>query len=173
MQNLFSYSLKLEDMGKGTQTYNLEASANQLAYIAEIMQVPAVNMFKSEINVKFHGREHKVDVWGHVAADVEQVSVVSLENFVRRYENDFEMVFDTKMTLAEQMALDAEQEGENVPDVLDNGQIDLAAVAMEHLALILDDFPRKDGEVFEFKSEFDEETTQKSNPFAVLKKLKK
>ena len=44
---------------------------------------------------------------------------------------------------------------------------------MEQLALVLDDFPRKDGEVFEFKSEFDEETTQAANPFNILKKLKK
>jgi uncharacterized metal-binding protein YceD (DUF177 family) len=41
------------------------------------------------------------------------------------------------------------------------------------LALVLDDFPRKEGEVFSFQSEFDEETTEANNPFAVLKKLKK
>jgi uncharacterized metal-binding protein YceD (DUF177 family) len=61
----------------------------------------------------------------------------------------------------------------DIPDIMENGQIDLAAVAMEQLALVLDDFPRKDGEVFVFRSEFDEETTKRSNPFAVLKNLKK
>ena len=44
---------------------------------------------------------------------------------------------------------------------------------MEQLALILEDFPRKEGEIFSFESEFDEETTLASNPFAVLKKIKK
>ena len=75
------------------------------------------------------------------------------------------------MTSEEQAEL--ERQGEDVPDILDNGQIDLAAMAMEQLALVLDDFPRKEGEVFAFKSEFDEETTKKNNPFAVLENLKK
>lgn len=173
MQKDFSYPLKLEDMSKAVQTYHLKAEPDELAFITEIMQVPAVKAFEAEVNVKLNGREHKVDVWGSVKADVEQQSVVSLENFIRNYATDFAMVFDTKMTLKEQLELEEETEGENVPDILDNGQIDLAAVAMEQLALILDDFPRKDGEVFEFKSEFDEETTQNNNPFAILKNLKK
>ncbi len=49
----------------------------------------------------------------------------------------------------------------------------MAEIGLEQTALVLDDFPRQDGEVFEFKSEFDEETTQKTNPFAALAKLKK
>ena len=173
MQNLFSYPLKLEDMSQKTQTYTLTAKPDELAFITDIMKVPAVKSFTAEVNVKLYGKEHRADVWGWVKAEVEQTSVVSLENFVRPYATDFSLKFDTKMTLAEQMALEEETEGENVPDILDNGQIDLAAVAMEQLALILDDFPRKEGEVFEFKSEFDEETTQKNNPFAILKNLKK
>ena len=62
---------------------------------------------------------------------------------------------------------------DEVPDIVENGQIDLAAIAMEQLALALDDFPRREGEVFEFKSEFDEETSAKQNPFAALAVLKK
>ena len=62
---------------------------------------------------------------------------------------------------------------EEVPDIVEGGKIDLADIAMEQLALVLDDFPRRDGEVFEFKSEFDEETTARPNPFAVLAALKK
>ena len=62
---------------------------------------------------------------------------------------------------------------DEVPDVIIDGKIDLAEIAMEQIALVIDDFPRQDGEVFEFESEFDEETTEKMNPFAVLAKLKK
>ena len=62
---------------------------------------------------------------------------------------------------------------DDVPDIIINGKIDLAEIAMEQIALVIDDFPRKEGEVFEFKSEFDEETTQAMNPFAALAKLKK
>jgi uncharacterized metal-binding protein YceD (DUF177 family) len=171
MQNLFSYPLKLEDMSASVQTYNLQASSEDLKFITEIMQVPAVKSFNAEIKIRLRKKEYLANVWGKVEADVEHRSVVSLDNFVKNYQTDFSLDFDTKMTLSEQARL--EEEGEDVLDILDNGQIDLAAIAMEQLALILDDFPRKEGEIFTFKSEFDEETTIKNNPFAVLEKLKK
>ena len=62
---------------------------------------------------------------------------------------------------------------DEVPDIIADGKIDLAEIAMEQAALALDDFPRKEGETFQFKSEFDEETTMAANPFASLAKLKK
>lgn len=172
MQNLFSYPLKLEDMSSAVQEFNLKAAKEDLRYIAEVMKVPAVKSFSSVVYVKLRKKEHLVDVWGSVNAQVEQTSVVSLENFIQKYQTEFALKFDTKLTAAEVKELEFDIDDE-VPDILDNGQIDLAAIAMEQLALILDDFPRKDGEVFAFKSEFDEETTLQNNPFAVLKKLQK
>lgn len=172
MQNLFSYPLKLEDMSPAVQKYELKASPAELEYITAVMQVPAVKTFMATVNVRLHKKEHLVDVFGTVAADVEQVSVVSLENFIQHYSTEFTLKFDTKMTAAEQKELELDIDAD-VPDILENGQIDLAAVAMEQLALLLDDFPRKEGEVFIFESEFDEETTKQNNPFAILEKLKK
>jgi uncharacterized metal-binding protein YceD (DUF177 family) len=172
MQNLFSYPLKLEDMSSSTQKYILKADNNELNYITEIMKVPAVKGFKAELSVKLYKKEHLVEVKGVVDADVEQISVISLENFIKPYHNEFELKFDTKMTLKDLKELDFEYDDELL-DILDNGQIDLCAIAMEHLALVLDDFPRKEGEEFSFESEFDEETTETCNPFSVLKKLKK
>ena len=171
MQNVFSYPLKLEDMSQQTKQYKIKATTEELDYITEIMQVPAVKSFEAEINVRLRKKDHEADVFGEVKADVLQTSVISLKEFVQSYKTSFELKVDTKMTLKEQIAL--ENETDDVPDILENGQIDLAAVAMEQLALVLDDFPRQKGEKFFFKSEFDEETTKKSNPFAVLEKLKK
>ena len=59
----------------------------------------------------------------------------------------------------------------NIPDIVMNGEIDLGDIAIEHLALILDDHPRKDGE--EFSSIIEDVTPVKNNPFASLAKLKK
>lgn len=172
MQNIFSYPLKLEDMSSSNQKYKLEANEKELEYITEVMKVPSVKRFSAEINVKLHKKEHAAEVKGYVDADVEHISVISLDSFVKTYHNDFSLRFDTKMTLKDLKEIDFEYDDE-VLDILDNGQIDLAAIAMEHLALVLDDFPRKEGEAFSFESEFDEETTEAANPFSVLKKLKK
>ena len=62
---------------------------------------------------------------------------------------------------------------DEIPDIVTNGEINLADIVMEQIALVLDDFPRKEGEIFKFQTEFDEETTQAQNPSAVLAKLKK
>ena len=172
MQNLFSYPLKLEDMSTAVRRYELKASPQELEFVAGIMKVPSVKSFTAEIYVRLHKKEHLADVWGSVDADVEQTSVISLENFIHPYHADFTLKFDTKMTAAELRELEFDIE-DDVPDILDNGQIDLAAVAMEQLALVLDDFPRREGEVFSFRSEFDEETAPRANPFTVLKNLKK
>lgn len=172
MQNLFTYPLKLEDMSQAAHTYKLKASADELKFITEVMKVPAVKNFAADVTVKLRAKEHMADVSGKVWADVEHTSVISLENFIRHYKTEFALKFDTKMTAEELRALDFDID-EDAPDILDHGQIDLAAIAMEQLALVLDDFPRQDGEEFSFISEFDENETQQNNPFAVLKKLKK
>ncbi len=172
MQNLFSFPLAIEDMGTGTKTYRLKADAKQLSYIAEILKVEGIDSFNAEIKVTFSRKLHRIDVSGFVEADVEQTSVISLEKFVKHYNPEFALFFDTELTEKQLHDMEFEVDDE-VPDVVENGQIDLAAIAMEQLALALDDFPRREGEVFEFKSEFDEETTAKQNPFAALAALKK
>ena len=172
MQNLFSYPLTLEDMGSGTKTYSIAAKPEQLNGMAEMLKVDGIKNFAAEIKVCFSRKAHRIDVCGRVNADVEQTSVISLEKFIKRYTPEFSLFFDTELTAAQLKEMEFEFDDE-VPDIVENGQIDLAAIAMEQLALALDDFPRQDGEVFEFKSEFDEETTQKANPFAALAALKK
>ena len=172
MQNLFSYPLRIDDMGNGTKTYSLKANKEQLKYITDTLKLEDVLKFEAKIDVLFKRKLHKIDVSGKVCAEVEHTSVVSLDKFVKNYSTDFAMQFDTEITQEQIKDLDLEFD-DDVPDPVENGQIDLADIAMEQLALVLEDFPRKDGEVFEFESEFDEETTQKANPFAALAKLKK
>lgn len=172
MQNLFSFPLTLEDMGTGTKVYHLAAKPEQLPYITDILKVENILSFKAELEIKFNRKIHRIDINGFVDADVEQTSVISLEKFVKRYHPEFSLFFDTELTAGQLREMEFAIDDE-VPDIVENGQIDLAAIAMEQLALALDDFPRREGEVFEFKSEFDEETTAKQNPFAALAALKK
>ena len=172
MQNLFSYPLMLDEMGNGTKTYNLVANKEQLKYIAQILKLDNINKFETELNVCLNRRNHHLNISGFVDAEVEHTSVISLEKFNKKYHPEFEIVYDTELTYEQLKEIEFDFDEEE-PDIIENGQIDLAEIAMEQLALVLDDFPRKEGEVFEFKSEFDEETTTKANPFAALAKIKK
>ena len=59
----------------------------------------------------------------------------------------------------------------DIPDIVTNGEINLADIAIEQLALILDDYPRKEGE--EFEEIIEDISPIRNNPFAVLESLKK
>ena len=54
------------------------------------------------------------------------------------------------MTYREQKALLDEDMDAEVPDIVEDGKIDLAQIAIEQVALVMEDYPRKEGEVFEF-----------------------
>ncbi len=172
MQNFFSYPLVVEEISSAESTYKLSANADNLAEIARILKVKSVKFFDALIHAKLNKKEHRLDVWGKVNAELELQSVISLDYFFKEYETDFSLFYDTKATAKEikELELDFDEEA---PDVVENGKIDLAEIAIEHIALVLEDYPRKPGETFSFVSEFDEETTEKMNPFSVLKKLKK
>ena len=58
-------------------------------------------------------------------------------------------------------------------DIIENGKLDLADIALEQVALNLDDYPRAEGEVFDYAKYADFAEDEKENPFAVLAKLKK
>ncbi len=113
-----------------------------------------------------------LDVWGQVSAELELQSVISLEYFTKSYTPEFSLVFDTKATLKSQKEEEIEINGD-LPDIVIGGQIDLAQIAIEQLALVLEDYPRREGEVFQWKSEFDETDDAVQNPFKILEKLKK
>lgn len=172
MQNLFSYPLIVDEISGPEKVYRLNADEEQRAYIAEIFKVPGVKSFTAELRVKNQHKIHRLEVSGTVDAELEQTSVISLENFIKPYHNDFTIVYDTKLTAKDLKELEFDFD-DDIPDIVEDGQIDLAAIAMEQIALIIDDFPRKKDESFEAYSEFDEETSEAANPFAVLAQLKK
>lgn len=172
MQNLFSYPLIVDELSAATKKYHLEAAKNELPYVTEILKVPTVKSLSAELNVKLDKKNHRLNVWGEAKADIEQTSVISLDNFINHYQTEFEVEFDTKLTPQDLKEMDADID-DDVPDIILDGKINLADIAMEQIALIIDDFPRKKGEVFAFEPEFDEQEPPKQNPFAVLAQLKK
>ena len=172
MQNFFSYQITVDDLPQSEQHYRLKADAENLAKIKDILKVPAVKSFSSDIYLKFNQRQHLLKLWGTAKALLTLESVISLELFDKEYDADFELTYDTEATLKSQREEEEELSiNDNTPDVVINGKLDLADIAIEQIALVMDDYPRQEGEVFSFKSEFSPEDDAK-NPFAALQKLK-
>lgn len=172
MQKHFSYPLIVEDISSGEQHYHLTASPDNLQEIGEILQVPAVESFEADIYTRLNKKEHLLKVWGNLKATLRLQSVISLEYFLKTYTPEFEVLFDTKATYNTQKEEEVDFD-EDIPDIVIDGKIDLAEIALEQLALVLEDYPRQEGEVFEWKSEFSQEEKRKENPFKILEKLKK
>ena len=85
MQNFFSYQITVDDLPQSEQHYRLKADAEDLAKIKDILKVPAVKSFSSDIYLKFNQRQHLLKLWGTAKALLTLESVISLELFDKEY----------------------------------------------------------------------------------------
>lgn len=172
MQKKFSYPLNIRNCGEQQQHHVLKADASELKALKEILHVEDVLFFEATFDIKNRIKEHLLEVSGKVCAKLELQSVISLENFTKTYEVPFCYRFDTKATYAEFKEMEA-QLGDLAPDIIQNDMLDLADLGIEQLALVMEDYPRQEGETFCFESEFDPLESEQNKPFAVLERLKK
>lgn len=170
MQKEFSYPLQIDELGQGEQLYKLKADKDQLKTLAEILQVPAVNSFTADICLRFQKKRGILLVSGTVKANLSLISVISLELFDRDYSSDFQLTYDTTANYEDIYGEDDDIE-DDIPDIVYDGKIDLGDIAIEQIALVMEDHPRKAGE--EFSSIIEDCEPVKNNPFAALVKLKK
>ncbi|MFN3482347.1 YceD family protein [Rhabdaerophilum calidifontis] len=112
-----------------------------------------------------------VTVEGRIAARFQPFCVVTLDPFPDAIDEPVAIRFAPEALVAKMTAraeADAIEDFEP-PDVIENGVIDLGAVAVEFLALALDPYPRKPGAEFQGLSE----GAGHVSPFEALKVLKR
>lgn len=159
----FSRPLTVDRVPKGGSTERLEADAKELAALARRLSLPAVHALAAELKAEpWRGGGIKLE--GRLSADLEQVSVVSLEAFRRQVEFPVVRYFLPA-------AAAAHAEGDDI-DAIEAGHVDLGEVVAETLALELDPYPRKEGEEFAAATEDSPQPAEKSSPFAALSGLK-
>ena len=172
MQKNFSYPVKTDELNQNQYKYVIHADKDELEDITRILQVESVRRFHAEVYLKKFPKENLLKVWGTVEARIELKSVISLENFFSNMKVPFELNFDTVATYQDIRDEDTDI-NDDVPDIIINNTINLADICIEQIALNLDDYPRAEGEVFDYSKYDNSEPEKKENPFAVLKKLKK
>ena len=172
MQKNFSHPVKTDELNQNQYKYIIHADKDELEDITRILQVESVRRFHAEVYLKKFPKENLLKVWGTVEARIELKSVISLENFFRNMKVPFELNFDTEATYQDIRNADTGI-NDDVPDIIINNTINLADICIEQIALNLDDYPRAEGERFDYSQYDNSEPEKKENPFAVLKKLKK
>jgi len=126
--------------------------------------------FEAAFDLTQHGRGG-VHVVGRVQADVVQNCVVTLEPLTSHIDEEVDLVFQPSgepTPAAEEVAAEGVDTDEP-PEVLQDGKIDLGALATEFLLLGIDPYPRREGVSFDAPPAGD----PASHPFAALAALKK
>jgi hypothetical protein len=106
---------------------------------------------------------------GQVRATVVQNCVVTLEPIESALDEAVDLVFLPDAPVVPDPAGLQPFDAEDPPETLQNGMVDLGAVATEFLLLGIDPYPRKPGAVFDAPPAGD----PSSHPFAALAALKK
>ena len=111
-----------------------------------------------------------VRVTGPVSARVGQTCVVTLEPVESNLEESVDLVFTPALAdSANAETVDLGTQGEDSPEPLVGGKLDLGAIATEFLLLGIDPYPRKAGAEFAPLKADD----GSARPFAALEALKK
>lgn len=159
----FSRPLIIDRVPRGGSYEKLKADPKELLALAARLNVPALHNFSAELRATpWRGGGLRLE--GTLVADLDQVSVVSLEPF----HSTVTYAVDRYFLPAGKLAGDEEVEA----DPIIGGEVDLGEVVTETLALELDPYPRQAGEEFAEHIEFEEEAQKPESPFAALARLK-
>ena len=141
----------------------LAADEKECAALANRFDLPRIHSLGGLLKVE-PWRGGGLKITGTLNARVDQVSVISLEIFTSDLEFPVERYFLSPR------AGRPDSDDDDV-DVIENGIVDLGEILVESMALELDPYPRKAGEVFNDIEE--QPVPAEVSPFTALSKLKR
>ena len=150
----FSRRVRVDALPAEGLTQTIEASSDERAALAALNRLPAIASLSASFTVRRSGRGG-ARVTGDVRAEITQVCIVSLEPFAATIDEPVDVRFaPAEAAEAARRAGEGDAElvevgGEDPPDPIIDGKIDLGALAAEFLALGVDPYPRKPGVAFD------------------------
>jgi hypothetical protein len=159
----FSRVLKVDRVPKLGSTEKIAADPSELQALARRLDVPVIHSLSATLRATpWRGGGLKLE--GELVADIDQVSVVSLEAF--RSQQRFPVL---RYFLPGGGATGEEEDA----DPIIAGHIDMGETVAETLALELDPYPRMPGEEAALPAPVEEPDDTPASPFAALKNLDK
>jgi Large ribosomal RNA subunit accumulation protein YceD len=162
----FSRELAVDSVPDSGLDIGVDANEAECAALAEECGLAAIHELEAGFQVRKLDRA-RFKVTGSLRARVTQICVVSLEPFETLVEAGIDVDFAPSGVSGGGLAA-AFHGGEDFPDPIVDGKIDLGALAAEFLVLNLDVHPRKPGVSFDAAAVHGE-TCDKNSPFAVLR----
>jgi uncharacterized metal-binding protein YceD (DUF177 family) len=181
----YSRMVPTKKLGERGSQYHLQLDDAARAALASFLDLQAIDRFEVTATLRRWRGVKGLAIEGRVSADVTQSCVVSLDPVPAQIDEPFTRRFLTADVLAREVETEeilVDPEADDPPEVWDGGDIDLGAIAAEHLALALDPYPRRPGvdlakiapklvadESVAPKPGQNAAGDKKPNPFAVLK----
>jgi uncharacterized metal-binding protein YceD (DUF177 family) len=154
---------------RGAAPFRLVAETEVRERVARALREEAVKSLSAQVAIR--PWRDGVELNGRVEAIVTRLCGVSLEAFDETIDEPMHVRIvppgSVNVPKEDDGAIVVDLEGDDPPDVMSGGAVDVAAYVVEHLALALDPFPRKPGAVFEAPA-----ATTPASPFSVLSQLK-
>jgi uncharacterized metal-binding protein YceD (DUF177 family) len=180
----FSRPITADRIPAAGQKSLVEASQAERKALAEFYGVEEIRrlVFACEIKPKGKGGFY---LKGRLEGELVQSCVITLEPVEESVVETIELEFRPPGAIDEPRMdvldlTDAELAGKGAPEPLNDGVIDIGAVAAEFLASAMNPYPRKLDAAFCWSDESDDESAggksgggRGQNPFAVLEKLKR
>ncbi|VAV90315.1 Conserved hypothetical protein, gene in Ubiquinol-cytochrome C chaperone locus [hydrothermal vent metagenome] len=175
-ENSFSRPVNVDKVKSRGQRENIAASQQECEKLAGQLSINKVEALSFRC-LLMPWKKGGVEVTGQVTATIKETCVVTLEPFSTEISQEVKRYFERASRQKSDIPLlDLENIEDEMPDIFDNGIVDIGEVAVETLALCLSPYPRKPGVVFadhlESNPESDDDQA-KENPFDVLQQLKK
>ncbi|HTP84363.1 MAG TPA: DUF177 domain-containing protein [Alphaproteobacteria bacterium] len=166
----FSRPVDLARIGSTETVHEISATEAEREALARRLGLLQLARLEARVRLRRAHAGTQVHLAGHLAADVTQACVVSLEPVQNHVEEDFTVVYGE---LAEDADVSVDVDEESVVEPLPVGSLDIGEAVAQELALALDPYPHAPGAVVESAPGADQAPAERSNPFSVLANLRK
>lgn len=151
----------------------VSATEDERRRLAETLDILGIDSLTGTFHLK-PWRRDGVKVTGTVEADVRQTCVVTLEPVAQHVSETVELTFmPGARPIDERVEIELDPNAPDEPEPLEDGRVDLGAIAAEHMALGLDPYPRAPGAVWQDVIEDDGSDDAPPSPFAGLAAARK
>lgn len=167
LESEFSRKIRIDRTRGGDLNEQMEASEPECRLVAERLGLERVSSLRARLTVRAGMGSSLYQVEGTADAEVTQMCAVSGQPFESSVTAQIRALFSEAEILAEDEADSSWDDVEAVED----GMVDLGELAVQHISLALDPYPRKPG--VEWAASSAQEDERPPSPFAVLSTLRK
>lgn len=169
----FSRPVNVERLPAGGRWFVLSASAEECQALAARFGLVTLSSFEARIHLKAVASGDVIRAEGELAAEIIQVCGVSLQKFATSLTERFSLSYAFSPDGADSTEIAFDPEGEDPPEPIVNGMIDLGEISAEYLGLSINPFARSEGALLAVPPGVSVNEPERESPFSALGKLRK